>query len=47
MEPEILSFAGPDGLPLQGFLWRSAGKKLLLIVHGYGEHARRYLKFGG
>lgn len=47
MNPEELSFKAHDGLPLRGYLWPSAGNGLLTIVHGYGEHARRYGEFAG
>ncbi|NOX44491.1 MAG: alpha/beta hydrolase [Caldiserica bacterium] len=47
MSPEELRFRGRDGLPLRGYLWPSLGNGLLTIVHGYGEHARRYGAFAG
>ncbi|MGY4707855.1 alpha/beta hydrolase [Candidatus Bipolaricaulota sp. J31] len=50
MNPETFSLRAPDGLPLRGYLWRAPARgsgKLLLLVHGYGEHARRYAGFAG
>ena len=51
MSPESFAFRAPDGLSLRGYLWRAPSRegsgKLLIIVHGYGEHARRYGGFAG